>query len=399
MAVTGDLPALPFDRDAILDIAPLYRALMGGEPVTRVRTPAGDLGWLVLRHEEVRTLLANADLGRSHADPARAPRFTNAAVVGGPTGNDPAADRADHARRRMVQNRSFSVRRMELLRPRIEAIVDELLDGLAASAPPRDLHQALSFPLPVLVICELMGVPYEDRDDFRRWSDGSVQLRDRAAAAEAGEQLRAYMRGLIVERRRRRGEDVISDLVAACDDEGRLTEDEVVTLATGLLFAGHETTVARIDLGTLLLLTRADQRELLARDPSLAPRAVEEILRVSTTTIGVAPRYALADIEIAGVTIRTGDLVLLGLDVANRDERAFPDPDRFDITRERNPHLSFGYGFRFCLGAPLARVELQAVFGRLFQRFPTLRLGVPPERIRERSHLLTGGVEELPVTW
>jgi cytochrome P450 len=398
MAVTEGLPALPFDRPEILDIAPGYRALLGGEPVTRVRTPAGDLGWLVLRHEQVRALLANADLGRSHADPERAARFTDAAVVGGPTG-DPATDRADHARIRMVQNRSFSVRRIELLRPGIEAIVDELLDGLAASTSPADLHQAVSFPLPVLVICELLGVPYEDRADFRRWSDEAVRMDDREGAAAAMANLHRYIGGLIARRRRKRGEDVISDLVAACDDEGRLTEEEVVVLSAGLLFAGHETTVARIDLGALLLLTHPDQRDLLVRDPSLAPRAVEEILRVSTTTMGVAPRYALADIEIAGVTIRTGDLVLLGLDVANRDDRAFPDPDVFDITRERNPHVSFGYGFRFCLGAPLARIELQTVFARLFQRFPTLRLAVPPDEIRERSHLLTGGLDALPVAW
>ena len=398
MAVGESLPTLPFARPDVLDIAPLYRTLQAGGPVTRVRTPAGDLGWLVLRHEHVRMLLANADLGRGHADPGRAARFTNASVAGGPTGS-PETDRVDHARLRMVQNRSFSVRRMEALRPRVQAIVDELLDGLAARTPPADLHEAFSFPLPVLVICELLGVPYEDREDFRRWSDGSVQLGDRAAAAAAGQQLRDYIRRLVARRRERRSEDVISDLVQARDDEGRITEDEMVTMAAGLLFAGHETTVARIDLGVLLLLTHPDQRELLQRDPSLAPRAVEEILRVSTTTIGVAPRYALADIEIGAVTIRTGDLVLLALDAANRDDRAFAKPDRFDITRERNPHVSFGHGLRFCLGAPLARVELQTVFATLFRRLPTLQLAVPPARVRERSHLLTGGVEELPVTW
>jgi cytochrome P450 len=398
MAVGDSLPALPFARPDILDIAPLYRTLQGGAPVVRVRTPAGDLGWLVLRHEHVRTLMANADLGRGHPDPGRAARFTNASVVGGPRGSA-ETDRADHARQRMVQNRSFSVRRMEALRPRVQAIVDELLEALAARTPPADLHDALSFPLPVLVICELLGVPYEDREDFRRWSDGAVHMGDRTAAAAAGRRLDDYIRGLIARRRRRRGEDVISDLLRARDDEGRITEDEMVTLAAGLLFAGHETTVARIDLGVLLLLTQPDQRELLQRDPSLAACAVEEILRLSTTTIGVVPRYALADIEVGGVTIRTGELVLLAVDAANRDQRAFRDPDRFDVTREPNPHVAFGHGFRFCLGAPLARVELQTVFGTLFRRFPTLQLAVPLERIRERSHLLTGGVEELPVTW
>jgi pentalenolactone synthase len=401
VAVTENLPALPFGRSHVLEIAPLYLALLqGDQAIRRVRTPAGDEGWLVLRHEEIRTLLANADLGRTHADRERAARFTDAAIVGGPMEGDPETEKADHNRLRMVQNRSFSVRRMEALRPRVQAIVDDLLDDLTARTPPADLHEAFSFPLPVLVICELLGVPYEDRGRFRTWSDGAVVLDDREAAMASLQELNEYISGLVARRRREgRGEDVISDLIQAADDEGRLSEDEIVMLAGGLLFAGHETTVARIDLGALLLLTHPEQRELLQRDPSLAPSAVEEILRFSTTTIGIAPRYALADIEIAGVTIRTGDLVLLALDAGNRDERAFADPGRFDITRERNPHVSFGHGFRFCLGAPLARVELQTVFGTLFRRLPDLQLAVPAERIRERSHLLTGGVEELPVTW
>jgi pentalenolactone synthase len=173
----------------------------------------------------------------------------------------------------------------------------------------------------------------------------------------------------------------------------------MVTLCAGLLFAGHETTVARIDFGTLLLLTNPDQRQALQRDPSLAASAVEEILRLAAPSGGAIPRYANADIEIGGVTIRSGDLTLIGIDSANRDDRVFAEPERFDITRGQTNHVAFGHGNHFCLGAGLARVELQAVFGTLFQRLPTLELAVPVSQLRLRSHVLTGGLTELPVTW
>jgi cytochrome P450 len=397
MTAVESVPALPFER-RILEVAPLFLALQDSRPISRVRTPAGDTAWLVLGYENVRALLADHNLGRTHADPERAPRYTNAAVIGAPR-EGAETERADHSRQRMVMNRSFSIRRMEALRPRIQAIVDELLDGMARQSPPADLHEAFAFPLPALVISELLGVPVEDREAFRTWSQGAGDMTDAAAAQASMEKLDDYIRGLIAQRRAKRGEDVISDLVQARDDEGRLTEDEMVRIASGLLFAGHETTVVQIGLGTLLLLTNPDQREALQRDPGLAPRAVEEIMRFATTSVGLLPRWATADVEVSGVTIQAGELVLVGLPAANRDERVFDNPLRFDITRERNPHVAFGYGPRFCLGAPLARVELQVVFGTLFQRFPGLRLAVPLEEIREKSHLLTGGVERLPVTW
>lgn len=399
MAAVESLPALPFDRSTMLEVAPLYRELQDTNPVCRVRTPAGDPAWLVLGHENIRTLLANADLGRSHPDPEHAARFTDSAIVGKPSRADPESERADHARQRMVMNRSFSLRRMEALRPRVQGLVDDLLDEMARRTPPVDLHEAFSFPLPALVISELLGVPPEDRDSFRRWSEQAADMTDREGAARALERLYGYIRTLIALKREQPGEDVISDLVHARDVEGRLQEGEMVTMAGGLLFAGHETTVTRIDMGCLLLLLHEDQLALLRADPSLIVRAVEEVMRVSVTPIGVAPRYALADIAIGGVTIEAGELVLVGLDAANRDGRVFAEPDRFDITRERNPHVGFGHGYRFCLGAPLARVELQSALGTLVQRFPTLRLAVPLEQIRMKSHLLTGGLESLPVTW
>ena len=398
MATTEDVPALPFERTGILDIAPGYRALQAAGGLTRVRTPSGDLAWLALRHEDVRALMAIPALGRAHPDPPRAARFSGSAVVGRPVGSF-ETERADHSRMRIMLNRCFSVRRMEAMRPRVQALVDGLLDRMAAQEPPLDLHEAFSFPLPALVICEHLGVPFEDRERFRAWSEAASRLDD-GNAAEAGQAaLRSYMRDLVARKRREPADDVISELLQAGDGSRRMTEAELVPLVSGLLFAGHETTVARIDLGTLLLLTHPDQRRLLQRDPALVPGAVEEILRMAAPTLGVVPRFAGADIEIGGVKIEAGEMVLLGLEPANRDAGVFADPDRFDITRQPNPHVSFGYAHRFCLGAPLARIELQCVFGTLFRRLPSLRLAVPVEQLELRTHLLTGGLERLPVAW
>jgi pentalenolactone synthase len=215
------------------------------------------------------------------------------------------------------------------------------------------------------------------------------------------------MRGLLAHKRREPGEDVLSDLVAAqAQAPGMVADDHLALLAAGLLFAGHETTVAAIDKGVVLLLANPAARAALARDPALVPRAVEEILRLPGLAPppqpGVAnglPRYANADLALGGVAIRAGELVLLGLQEANLDERVFPEPGAFDVAREDNPHLTFGHGRHYCIGAPLARIELQAVFGTLFRRFPTLRLAVPVEELRTRSHHLTGGLTALPVAW
>ncbi|MEO7195179.1 MAG: cytochrome P450 [Pseudonocardiaceae bacterium] len=400
MTVTSDnLPQLPFSRPGVLDIAPLYRTLLASAPITPVRTQAGDVAWLVTGYAEVKALFADPRLGRSHPDPPRAARISGAAFLGGPSG-DAATEAADHTRMRRLLTPAFSARRMHALRARVTELVDTLLDQLAEQSPPADLHEALSFPLPALVICELLGVPYADRDQFRVWSAGIVTLTDREASTAALAQLVAYMHHLMARKRAHPGEDVITDLLAAHDDE-HFGDDQIAELAAALLFAGHETTVTRIDYGTLLLLTHPDQRAALQRDPELVAGAVEEILRVAAPSGGGGglPRYAHDDIDIAGVRIRVGDALLLSGVAANRDPTAFADPDYFDITRTANAHLSFGHGPRFCIGAGLARLELRAVFTALSQRFPTLELAVPLEELRLRNDLLTGGLTALPVTW
>jgi cytochrome P450 len=399
--------------------------------VQRVASSAGDPAWLIRGYDIIKQLLTDPRLGRSHPDPARASRYSEAVIFGRPMGSS-ANEQADHAAMRRLLSPSFSARRLALLKPRVQALVDGLLEEMGRMTPPVDAHEAIAFPLPALVICELLGVPAEDREAFRRWSDDAADMTDAARSMAGWQALWRYMRELIARKQQQPAEDVLSDLIAAHshhtqqaqqaqhDQQAADTDiaSQIAPLAAGLLFAGHETTVAAIDKGIVLLLTNPSQREALQRDPSLVPSAVEEILRhplpvpmpatpeilkiaetAEVKRAGGLPRYANADIELAGVTIRPGDLVLLDLQDANLDEQRFPMPRTFDVARTDNPHVTFGYGAYYCIGAPLARIELQALFGTLFQRFPTLRLAVPSEELRIRSHLLTGGLTALPVIW
>ncbi|MDQ4021783.1 MAG: cytochrome P450 [Actinomycetota bacterium] len=373
--------------------------------IRRVTTPAGDPAWLVTDYDDVKALLSDPRLGRSHADPERASRISQSAIFGGPMGH-PSIEAEEHARTRRLLAPAFSARRMASLRPRVTAIIADLLDAMAHQPRPVDLHEAVSFPLPALVICELLGVPYVDREDFRRWSDDAGHQTD-AARSQAGlMKLWQYMRELVDRKRAEPGDDVISDLIAAAAADPELSADGIAMLSAGLLFAGHETTVTAIDRGVTLLLAHPEQADALRHDPALIEPAVEEILRSwlpmrtsGTEQAAGLPRYANIDFAFGGVTIQTGELVMLGLRQANLDEQLFPEPDRFDVRRAHNPHLTFGHGPRFCVGAPLARIELQTVFAALLDRFPTLRLAVPIEALRGRDELLTGGLVELPVTW
>ncbi|HEY0814437.1 MAG TPA: cytochrome P450 [Pseudonocardia sp.] len=390
------LPQLPFPRPDVLDIAPLYARLRAEAPICAVRTPAGDPAWLVSSHALTRELFADPRLGRSHPHPERASRISTSVLLGGPMGD--AQDEAqDHATMRKLLAPAFAARRMHRLRAHVEELVARALDELAAHGSPADLHEQLALPIPVLVICELLGVPYADRDRFRALSEGIGGLTDREASTRALHELVAYIGELVARKRREPGEDVISDLVAG-DPEGR-HDDRTAGLAAALLFAGHETTATRIDVGTVLLLTHAEHYRALAADPTLVAGTVEEILRLAAPGSNGLPRYAHADIAVAGTTIHTGDAVILAPAVANRDPAAFPDPTRFDPAHAAGSHLAFGYGPRYCIGAALARVELQAVFGALPARFPTLELAVPLDRLELRTDLLTGGLRNLPVCW
>ncbi|SFP70582.1 pentalenolactone synthase [Amycolatopsis arida] len=392
--MTSTMPRLPFDQPHPLAVSPILRALQDAGPVHKIHTSVGDEAWLVTDYAEARRLLSDDRLGRSHPRPETAARLSESVLFGGPVG-DFATEHADHARMRALLQPHFSAKHLRALRPRVDALTTELLDALAAGTPPADLHEKLALPLPILVICELLGVPHADRDRFRGWTQAAADVRDRAHSEQGLAALLDYGRQLVVSKRRDPGDDVMSR-ICATEDVG---DDEGAMLAMTLLFAGHETTVVKIGLGTLALLTNPDQWEALRRDPDLVPNAVEELLRTARKGGGGVPRYARTDLEVRGVPIRAGDLILLDLGAANHDPAVFTDPDRVDVTRPAAAHLAFGHGIRYCIGAPLARMELCAVFAQLVTRFPDMRLAVPITELALRNDVLAGGLSELPVTW
>ncbi|MET8976587.1 cytochrome P450 [Streptomyces sp. NPDC004539] len=385
---------LPFAQGSPLRIAPRLRELRAEGTVHAVRTATGDPAWLVTGHAQVRGLLDDDRLGRTHPNPRTAAR-TDETLFNGLLGNH-ATEAADHARIRTLLQPHFSPRNMRALRPRVESLTARLLDDLTALGPPADLHTALAEPLPILVVCELLGVPYADRARFRTLTADAAALGDPDRAQRGMLELFAYGRELVARKRLEPGDDVLSRLAAT---EG-VPDDEIAGLSMALLFAGHETTVVHLGLGVLLLLAHPEQWRALVTGPELIPGAVEEILRASTTgTGGGIPRYAREDLDIDGTAVRAGDLVLLGNSAANHDPDAFPDPDLFDITRRAGAHVTFGHGARYCLGAPLARLELHTVLTQLTSRFPELRLDADPDTLTTRQDTLTGGLAELPVRW
>ena len=373
--------------------------------IQQVSDTQGRLAWLISGHQRVRDLLADPRLSRSHPNPGHPVRLTQPGWFGGPI-PDPDGELADLQRMRKLLTPALSARRMEDLRPRIRAIVDRLLDDLERTGPPADFHSLVAYPLPALVVCDLLGVPEQDRADFLRWQLEAKQVNRPAVARGGLQSLWRYLGTLIERKRWVPSDDVIADLLRAAELDPALTDDGIAHLAAGLLFAGHAPVVAIIDRGVLLLLTHDDQREALQREPALASSAVEEIFRFASpverqraTRRGGLTRYAAVDIDVDGVTIRAGDTVLFAVQEANEDEAVFPDSKRFDITRERVPHLSLSHGAHFCLGAHLARLKLQYLFVRLFERFPTLRLAVPLEDIHPVRDAVAGAVSQLPVTW
>jgi pentalenolactone synthase len=366
--------------------------------VVQVRTPAGDPAWLVSRYEHVRQLLADPDMVRSHADPNNAPRYAHD-VFAAPVG-DHATYKEDHARIRRVFTKLFTARRVQQVQPRIEAVVADLLSDLTSMSPPVDFREHFALRVPVNVISEILGIPEDGRAQLVLWSDDAQSTLDDGRAVPALINIHQYLMGVIEQRRKEPTDDVLSALVAAHGAD-ELTDAELIRISHTLLFSGYTSAVARIEFGTMLLLTHDEQRAALQEDPDLAPRVVEEILRIAMPSFGGVPRWAAKDFEIGGQLIRSGDLVLVGTEVANHDPEAFPEPEKFDVFRAENPnaHLTFGHGSYFCGGAALARVELQAVFRSLFRQLPKLRLAVPAYELTLREQSLIGGFQELPVTW
>jgi cytochrome P450 len=404
MTTTDSRPRLPFDRPNAVDIAPLYAVLNRETAPIEVTTPAGDPAWLVTRFEQIRRLLADPRLGRSHPAPEQASQVSDAAMFKGPS-EDYEQEQANHTRMRRLLVPAFSATRMRKLSGHVQELVDDLLDRMVAAHDrdpdrPVDLHKALSFPLPVLVICELLGVPYEDRDNFHELSTRTGRMDIGTQAQAAVDELREYMLRLAETKRSDPRPDVVSDLVRAQAEDPTFDDDELARLAAGLLFGGHETTMSRIDMGVIFLLSDLNRRDRFAADPyGQAQSTVEEVLRMSAPGgLGIL-RYAHEDVDVEGVTFKRGDCVLLSSNAANRDPSVFADPDEFDPTRTPNIHLAFGHGAHFCIGASLARTELRIALASLSRRIPGLRLAVEPSDLDIRPGSFNGGFVSLPVTW
>ncbi|MGW1056879.1 cytochrome P450 [Micromonospora rubida] len=388
----------PFSDPDRLNLDPRYALLRRDEPLIRVRLPYGEPAWLATRHADVRTVLGDARFSRAAAvgrdEPRNSPRQIQRGIL--------TMDPPDHTRLRRLVARAFTARRVEELRPCTRQVADELVDGLLAAGPPADLVAHLATPLPIRVICDLLGVPVTDQDKFHTWSEAIVSTTSLSAeqAQRYIDNLLAYMGGLIAQRRQEPTDDLIGAMVRARDADDRLSEEEVVQLAAGLLAAGHETTVTQIPNFVYVLLHHPDEWARLRADRSLVPRAVEELMRFVPLGVTAAfARYAKEDVEVGGVLVRAGEPVVVSIPSANRDETVFPDADRLDLGREVNPHLGFGHGVHHCVGAQLARMELQVVLDVLLDRTPGLRLAVPESELPWKSGLLVRGLTAMPVAW
>ncbi|MBF6546060.1 cytochrome P450 [Nocardia brasiliensis] len=371
------------------------------EPVSKVRIWDDSEPWLVTRYADIRALLADprvsADSARDgypaqspgiKAGPARAKLFIT-------------MDNPEHAAQRGLLTADFTVRKIERLRPRIQQIVDDLIDDLLAGPKPADLVEAFALPVPSLVICELLGVPYADRDFFHRVSKVLTASHTPAAESLAAMQtLLDYLGRLVRDKLADPGDDLLSRLATEQVAAGAVTVAEAASMGLLLLVAGHETTADMIALGTAALLEHPDQLAAVRDgDDALVANAVEELLRYLTISHSGRRRVALEDMEVGGQRIRRGDGLITADSVANRDPARFCDPDRLDVTREARHHLAFGYGIHQCLGQALARVELQVVYRTLYRRIPTLRLAVALDDLEFKHDMVVYGVHELPVTW
>lgn len=394
-----DIRQYPFRQPDRLHLDPLYAQLRRHEPVTRVQLPFGEAAWLATRYQDVKVVLGDPRFSRALSVGRDEPRTSPQPVEGGIMSMDPP----DHSRLRRLVAKAFTARRVEELRPTAAAIADELVDAMLAAGPPADLVEDFSTPLPVRVICRLLGVPAADQHLFRTWSESIISTTSLPPEriVEYLESLRAYMAGLIAQRRVTPTDDLIGAMVQARDaDHGRLTEQEMVDLAAGLLAAGHETTVTQISNFVYVLLTNPQQLALLRARPELLPGAVEELLRYVPLGVSAAfARYATEDLELGGVRIRAGEPVIAAMSSANRDATVFDDPDRLDVTRDAGPHLGFGHGVHHCIGAQLARMELRVALGTLLTRLPELALAVDEKDLEWKAGLLVRGLRALPVTW
>ncbi|WP_350274613.1 cytochrome P450 [Kribbella sp. HUAS MG21] len=382
------------------DPAREYAAFRRTDGLVKVATPAGVDAYVVSRYDEVRTLLRDSRLSsRSAPSDHVVPDADLSREV--ETGSILQVDGVAHKRLRRLLATEFAMKRMEALRPRIVAMIEDRIDAMLAAGGPVDLVQEFALPIPSLVICELLGVPYADRDEFQERSAQLVRVDGWTDEIQrASDELNQYIAGLVLAKQARREDDILSRLITRGEELGTpLSMEELVTVGVTLLIAGHETTANMIALSTLALLRNPDELAKLRADPAKVPAAVEELLRyLSVVHFGLF-RYATDEVTVGSSTVGAGDYLIAALSSANRDESVFPDPDRLDLERDAAAHVAFGFGPHQCIGQQLARLELQEALGRLLARIPTLRLAVPFEEIRYRDNTLVYGVSALPVTW
>lgn len=397
---TGDTlrsyPFAPFHGDLPDELLRMVQT----EPVSRVALHGGKPVWLVVGYDEVCTVLADARFTR-HSDPYP----VDAASNGGPgngRGGCPARELSmngpAHTGLRRLASRAFTARRVETYRPRVQQITDELLDDMTATGSPADLVAALVAPLPVRVICEVLGVPLADRDRFNAWGASilSIAGQDSPEAARSVAELRAYLADRLAAKRAAPGDDLFSAWIAAqADDE--LTDEEIVGLAVGVLIGGRE--INSTSAGLRALFLHPEQLDRLRADPGLLPGAVDEILRWTSVSPMFLLQTAVEDVDLGGHRILAGDALMAVPWAANRHPDVFPDPDRFDIGRPQNPHLTFGHGPHFCLGAALGRLQIEVAIGTLLRRFPTLRPAAAVDELPWRQDRVNCGIAEFPVAW
>ncbi|MFB6991855.1 cytochrome P450 [Streptomyces sp. NPDC056304] len=387
--------AYPFNTAEGLRLADEYERVRDQPGLLRVQMEYGEPAWLVTRYADARLVLGDQRFSRAEGTTHDEPRQSEGRRDSGILSMDPP----DHTRLRSLVAKAFTVRQIEKLRPQVKELTASLLDDLEAAGPPADLVDLYALPLPVAVICRMLGVPTEDRPLFRVWSDAALSTTSLTAAEfdASREELRAYMAELIAQHRRSPQDDLMTALIEARDGGDRLSELELVDLCVGILVAGHETTASQIPNFVLTLLDHPGQLARLRAEPELVPNAVEELLRFVPLGSGAGqPRYATEDIEVGGTLVRAGSPVLVATGAANRDALRFTAPGVLDITREGNQHLGFGHGVHHCLGAPLARLELQEALIALITRFPGLRLAGD---VTWKSEMLVRGPRVMPVGW
>ncbi|ADD40259.1 cytochrome P450 [Stackebrandtia nassauensis] len=399
----GDVPrGLPVERDAgPFDPPSGLTRLRETRPVSPLVFPSGHEGWVVTGYEAVRQLMADTRFS-SRQDIGVVHDLIPMEGLEVPTDPGPqqpglfiAMDPPDHGRIRGKLTGTFTVKRMKTLEEGIVAIVERQLDHLASLTPPVDLVAEFALPVPSLVICEMLGVPYEDRETFQvntnTFLNTDVTFEEKMAALT---ELTTYLAGLVTGKRAQPDDDILSDL--ARDED--LTIEELVGIGFLLLLAGHETTANMLGLGTFALLEHPEQLAELRQNPELMPNAVEELMRYLSIADNFY-RYAIEDIEFGGETIPEGSTVVVSLLAANRDPKKFENPDLLDINRKARGHMSFGHGVHQCLGQQLARIEMRAGFNGLLRRIPSLKLAIPADEVKLRTNMRIYGVHELPVTW